>query len=907
MAAGNQKATAEFVPLLNVYYNRWKGGGGPTCIGVTDVGIGGPTGGYTGTTYSFTAHVTPTGATAPFTYTWAPAPTSGQGALSAQYTWPVTGAKTITLTVANCGGSDAATHVITIDPRPVARIAIYLPLVLRNYTSTPPTCPVPLTGVAISGPVSGVTNTTYVFTATPIPVNATQPVAYTWSPDPESGQGTVSARYRWETAGSKSLYVAAGNCGGGTNTATAHHTITLQGASPGDLIYPADFTYLGAFRLPDEASGDISWSYGGIGMTYYPHGDPASTDDYPGSLFSISDYPFNNYVSEFSIPVPVVSAHKNLADLPMATTLQPFADITNGRQEPGLTGLAVVDVQYYPQQGAQTSDKLYWVMFEYYMPEDEFGHGWSELTLSAPQAQGAWRLGDFPTAGVNKYLFEIPTAWADAYTPGLYLAAGRARIPNNGSWGPALHAFGPWNDGNPPASGSSVAATQMVYYAYDYDNYISDHMARDYSHADEWQDGAWLTVGDRSAVMLAGVKGLRREYELEYYGDDNVDACGNSKGWHAEPYYAAVLFYDPALLAASVQGEIEPYEIQPYAMLNLEDYMFQQGCRRQTLGGVGYDRERRLVYVLEREVLADGGKPIVHVFQLSATAHSADLTPPTAPTNVQATPTAAQVALTWNAASDNAHLAGYILYRFGEPIATTPATTYTDDKVNPGATYTYTVVAWDASNNLSAPAAVVATTPAGADERVPVIYAIKYSGLDDTGLTVRWQTDEPATTVLTYEVAYSGDMQVYQNATLTRRHEVVLTDLTPETNYFVWAVVGADAAGHTNIFHLENWDFYTAPTGETRNFRPVLNGIGSRRVMLGETVAFTLEALDRDSDDTLTFSAVDLPAGATLHPTTGQFSWTPSTAGTTRITFSVSDGDQVDSERVTIFVAASSR
>ncbi|MBN2006434.1 MAG: putative Ig domain-containing protein, partial [Anaerolineae bacterium] len=538
--------------------------------------------------------------------------------------------------------------------------------------------------------------------------------------------------------------------------------------------------------------------------------------------------------------------------------------------------------------------------------EDEIGHGWSELDFSNLQSQGTWQLGDFPTSGANKYLFEIPTTWADVHTPGRYLAAGRNRIPNNGSWGPALYAFGPWNDGNPPANGSSVAATQMLYYPFDNDNYRIDHIVRDYSHADEWQDGAWLTAGDRSAVVFAGMKALRREYELEYYGDYNVDGCGY-KGWHAEPYYAALMFYDPALLAAAVQGEIAPYEIQPYAMLNVEDYMFQQGCRRQTLGGVGYDRERGLIYVLEKEVMDDEGKPIVHVFQLSATPQAADFTPPAAPTNVQATPTAARVDLSWNAASDNAHLAGYILYRFGEPIATTPGTTYSDDKVNPGTTYTYTVVAWDASHNLSAPAAVVAATPAGDDDRVPIIYDIQYSGLTDTGLTVRWQTDEPATTVLTYELQYSGNLQVYQNATLTRQHEVVLAGLTPESPYFVWEVVSTDAAGHTNIFHLENWEFTTAPAGETLNFRPVLNGIGSRRVTLGDSVAFALEAFDQDSDDTLTFSAAGIPAGATLNPATGQFSWTPAAAGTTRITCTVSDGDQTDSERVTIFVTTSSQ
>lgn len=905
--AGHQKAAAEFVQVLNVFYNRWKGGGS-TCTAITGASITGAGTGYTGTTYAFTAAYVPANATGPFTYTWTPEPASGQGSASVSYSWATTGTHTLNLTVANCGGSAAPTHDITIVARSTTTHWLYLPLVLRNYAATPPTCAVPLTGVTITGPTSGVTGTTYTFTAAPTPAHATAPLAYTWTPAPATGQGTASVTYQWDTAGSKTVQVAASNCSG-ANTANDEHPITLQGQTPlpGDaLIYPADFTYLGAFRLPAEVSGDISWSYGGAGMTYSPNGDPGNTDAYPGSLFSISNYPDHNYVSEFSIPVPVISANKNLADLPTATTLQPFTDVTAGRQIPGLQdSLTVMDVQYYPQQGAQTSAKLYWVMFEYYQPFDEIGHGWSELDFTNLQSQGTWQLGDFCPAGTSKYLFEIPPAWADTHTPGKYLAAGRSRVlAEVGTWGPALYAFGPWNDGNPPANGSSVAATSMLHYPFDDDNRYINHLVRDFSNSDDWLDGAWLTAGERSAVVFAGMKSLRRVYELEYYGDYNVDGCGY-KGWHAEPYYAAVMFYDPALLAAAVQGEIAPYEIQPYAMLNVDDYMFQQGCRRQTLGGVGYDRERGLIYVLEKEVMDDDAKPIVHVFQLSATAHSADSIPPSAPTNVQATPTAAQVALTWNAASDNAHLAGYILYRFGEPIATTPATTYTDDKVNPGTIYTYTVVAWDASNNLSAPSAVVVTTPAGADERVPIIYDIEYSGLSDTGITVRWLTDEPATTVLTYEVAYTGDMQVYQHATLTRRHEVVLTGLTPETNYFVWEVVSADADGHTNTFHVENWEFYTAPSGATLNFRPVLNGIGSRRVVLGDTVAFTLEAFDRDSDDTFTFSAADLPAGATLNPTTGQFSWTPSAAGTTRITFSVSDGDQTDSERVTFFVTAS--
>jgi hypothetical protein len=78
-----------------------------------------------------------------------------------------------------------------------------------------PTCPVPLTGVSVSGPSSGKTEQTLTFNANPQPGNATAPVAYTWSSDGlVSGQGTSQASYRWTSTGSKTVQVTAQNCGG---------------------------------------------------------------------------------------------------------------------------------------------------------------------------------------------------------------------------------------------------------------------------------------------------------------------------------------------------------------------------------------------------------------------------------------------------------------------------------------------------------------------------------------------------------------------------------------------------------------------------------------------------------------------------------------------------------------------
>jgi len=102
--------------------------GDTACEPVTDVGITGPTIGLTNTLYTFNAVITPPAATTPITYTWSPPPNAGQGTASAQYQWATPDVYTITLAAENCGGSDTATHAITIADE---GWIIYLPLIMK--------------------------------------------------------------------------------------------------------------------------------------------------------------------------------------------------------------------------------------------------------------------------------------------------------------------------------------------------------------------------------------------------------------------------------------------------------------------------------------------------------------------------------------------------------------------------------------------------------------------------------------------------------------------------------------------------------------------------------------------------------------------------------------------------------
>ena len=85
----------------------------------------------------------------------------------------------------------------------------------------------------------------------------------------------------------------------------------------------------------------------------------------------------------------------------------------------------------------------------------------------------------------------------------------------------------------------------------------------------------------------------------------------------------------------------------------------------------------------------------------SATTTFADLTPPTSPVLNPATVASRRVTLSWSAATDNVKVTGYRVRRNGVQIKQQTGLTYRD---NPGrGTLTYSILAYDAVNNVSSP------------------------------------------------------------------------------------------------------------------------------------------------------------------------------------------------------------
>jgi hypothetical protein len=390
----------------------------------------------------------------------------------------------------------------------------------------------------------------------------------------------------------------------------------------GDRIQPEDLVYVGAFRLPDGPP-EIGWGYSGAALAYSPFGDASGPDDgYPGSIFA-TGHNWNQFISEINIPTPVDSPSKNLEDLPVAETLQDFQNIRGNlfdhlAFEIPRSGLAIL-----PPQAGQDAPKLHFCWHQHLGEVDTFPtQGWSELNLANPETAGAGRVGEFTNYVTCDYMFEIPQAWSDSHLAGKRLATGRYRDGGQAGMGPALFGIAPWEHGSPPEPGAMIEAVPLLLYGNFYEE--APVTMDDYHHSDEWAGGAWLTSGERSAVVFAGTKGLG---ECWYGCNDGTvwpdeppypeDCPDPGRGWWSTGFEAQLLFYDPAQFAAVASGELPTWAPQPYATLNIDPYLFSLSGNPQQLSRVGaadFDRENGLFYLFEP--LADEDKSIVHVWRV---------------------------------------------------------------------------------------------------------------------------------------------------------------------------------------------------------------------------------------------------------------------------------------------------
>src|SRR5881392_2896343 len=172
-----------------------------------------------------------------------------------------------------------------------------------------------------------------------------------------------------------------------------------------------------------------------------------------------------------------------------------------------------------------------------------------------------------------------------------------------------------------------------------------------------------------------------------------------------------------------------------------------------------------------------------------------DTQAPSIPTNLAAsaiTPTT--LTLSWNAATDNVAVAGYRVYLNGTLLLSPSSTSAQIIELTPDFTRSFTVAAFDAAGNASAPSAPLSvTTPPLADTTAPTTPSgVAASALTSSSLTLSWS---PATD----NVGVTG-YRVYRNGTLAASPSgtsASITGLSAATTYS-FTVSAVDAAGNAS-------------------------------------------------------------------------------------------------------------
>jgi hypothetical protein len=442
---------------------------------------------------------------------------------------------------------------------------------------------------------------------------------------------------------------------------------TFSNQTTSVVLRPEDFSYLGAFRLPDDGDRPNTFAYGGEAMTFNPSGNPdGPSDGFPGSLFVMGhnripygELPDGNKIAEITIPVPKKS--QLVSDLNQAEFLQPFSNIDAGFFS-NLDEIPRVGMQYLDNPATGPIIHITWG--QHFQEDSTFmvpSQAWFATDLSSPNMQGSWYIGNQSFYSTNDYLFEIPLEWAKQYLGGSSLATGRFRDGGWSGMGPCLFAYCPWVDdyGTPADSGSRLEEKVLLLYESSLNTPDIIRCLNGYQHGDEWTGGAWITTqSGKSAVLFAGTKSSGDLYWYGYlhpdgpeyacvenefigqftlcrmadgtpYPDERSAVCSNptsNRGWWSSHFNARFILYDPMDLIKVATGELESYQPQPYTFLDIDDYLFLNLMgielemlgtgvqRRYRLGDITYDRANGLLYVLE--LFADEAKPVIHVWQI---------------------------------------------------------------------------------------------------------------------------------------------------------------------------------------------------------------------------------------------------------------------------------------------------
>lgn len=177
-----------------------------------------------------------------------------------------------------------------------------------------------------------------------------------------------------------------------------------------------------------------------------------------------------------------------------------------------------------------------------------------------------------------------------------------------------------------------------------------------------------------------------------------------------------------------------------------------------------------------------------------------DITPPTAPTNLQ-TPsqTGYTVSLSWTASTDDVGVAGYSVFRNDVDVTPTlvSGTTYTDRGLTPLTTYKYYVIAKDSVGHVSLKSNEINATTKDVDSTPPTAPSnVNSTGKTSTSVSLSWTAATDNIGVAGYEIYRNGAK--VSGTTLVAGTIYTDTGLSASTTY-TYYVIAKDDAGNASV------------------------------------------------------------------------------------------------------------
>ncbi|MQA28880.1 MAG: hypothetical protein GEU82_03440 [Luteitalea sp.] len=409
-------------------------------------------------------------------------------------------------------------------------------------------------------------------------------------------------------------------------------------AAAGSLLTQADFTYVGAFKLPSGSAGSPAdtFDYGGAYVAGNVYDDPANGKTlFVKGYLSALQVSSRVSVAQVKIPTDIRNPHSvGLNGLTTASRVQGFGDPSRGIGSSILTsagfgsmivyGGKLIGTEAIAYDGNCSQSKSAWV---------------SPIDFSqSAQATGPYAFTESVTPRIlgGGFMAIVPPEWRSAFGAPVVSGNGPTSIISCGSPGPSLHAI----DADalvaqPPAS-TRIASAPLVYYEdgihstlglwnSNRPNQIVDGKAvPSITVTDPHGRGTFTMAYEDNSMRIQGVLFADGTESVLFFGNKGLGPycygtgteCGDpdnrdSKGDHAYPYTEFVWAYDVNELLAVKQGSKRPWDVVPYTGWAFSVFGDGSGGRGV---GVAWDPATRLAYMV-----VDRGNypaPLVHVFKV---------------------------------------------------------------------------------------------------------------------------------------------------------------------------------------------------------------------------------------------------------------------------------------------------